>query len=243
MGFRLYDGWSVGAGAAVIVEPIQSAGGIITPPEGYLARLRALCDARGLLLIYDEAQTGLGRAGSNFAFEDEGVVPDLMTLSKTLGGGLPLSALVTGGAIAESAEEKHFGFYTSHVSDPLPAAVGLAIVRLLVGEHLAERAREVGGYLGDRLRELQQRYECIGDVRGRGLLLGVELVEDRHTRRPALDLIDRVTKRCFALGLNINRAGGPYAVWRVAPPLTIETSEIDSAIEILDAALADCGAH
>lgn len=243
VGFELFDSWSVGQGAAVIVEPIQSAGGIIVPPDRYFRRLRELCDARALLLILDEAQTGLGRVGSNFAFEIEGVVPDILTLSKTLGGGIPLSAVVTGGAIAAAAREKRFNFYTSHASDPLPAEVGLAVVRLLVADALADRASRLGDYLIGKLRELQQRYETIGDVRGRGLLLGVELVEDRETKRPALDLIQRVTARCFELGLNINKAGGANAVWRIAPPLTVETRQLDRAVEIVDAAMRECGAH
>lgn len=243
VGFEQFDAWSMGEGAAVIVEPVQSAGGMIVPPEGYLARLKELCAARGMVLIFDEAQTGLGRVGANFGFEVDGVVPDMLTLSKTLGAGVPLSALVTGGAIAEDARRKNFSFFTSHASDPMPARVGLAVVRLLASEHLAERARTMGAYLRAGLDELRQRYEIIGDVRGRGLLLGVELVEDRYTKKPALDLIQKVTSRCLALGLNINKAGGSNAVWRIAPPLTITREEIDSSLGILDTALRDCGAH
>lgn len=243
VGFEMYDSWSVGEGAAVIVEPVQSAGGIVVPPDGYFARLRLLCDARSLVLIYDEAQTGLGRVGANFGFELDGVAPDILTLSKTLGGGVPLAAMVTGGAIAESAREKKFNFYTSHVSDPLPAEVGLAILRLIVADGLAGRAREMGAYLAEQLRGLQQRFEMVGDIRGRGLLLGLELVEDRFSRRPAVDLIQRVTARCLELGLNINKAGGANAIWRIAPPLTIETHEIDRAVEILETGLRECGAH
>jgi 2,2-dialkylglycine decarboxylase (pyruvate) len=243
VGFELFDSWSVGEGAAVIVEPIQSAGGIVVPPDGYLARLREHCDARGMLLIFDEAQTGLGRVGTNFAFEAENVPPDILTLSKTLGAGVPLSAVVTGEAIARSAAERRFGFYTSHVSDPMPAEVGLAVVKLVASDGLAARARMLGAQLTARLRELQQRYEAIGDVRGRGLLIGLELVEDRFTRKPAVDLIQRVTTRALELGLNLNKAGGVNAVWRIAPPLTIEPREIDRAVDILDTALRECGAH
>lgn len=243
VGFEQYDAWSTGQGAAVIVEPVQSAGGMIVPPDGYLARLKQLCAARGMVLIYDEAQTGLGRVGANFGFEIDGVVPDMLTLSKTLGAGVPLSALVTGGEIAEDARRKGFSFYTSHASDPMPARVGLAVVKLLTSERLAERAREIGAYLRAGLDELRQRYEVIGDVRGRGLLLGVELVEDRFNKKPAIDLILKVTARCLELGLNINKAGGANAVWRLAPPLTITREEIDSSLAILDTALRDCGAH
>jgi 2,2-dialkylglycine decarboxylase (pyruvate) len=243
VGFELFDGWSAGAGAAVIVEPIQSANGIIVPPEGYLKRLKELCAARGMLLIFDEAQTGLGRVGSHFAFETEGVVPDILTLSKTLGAGVPLAATVTSDAINADARAKKFSFYTSHVSDPMPAEVGLAVLRLIVSDKLAQRANEVGSYLWDRLTELRQRHEVIGDIRGRGLLIGVELVEDRHSRRPAHALMQQVTTRALQLGLNINKAGGANAVWRIAPPLTIEKHEIDSAIGMLDQALSESTAR
>ncbi|MBL8670836.1 MAG: aspartate aminotransferase family protein [Alphaproteobacteria bacterium] len=243
VGMALYDQWTTGAPAAVIAEPVQSAGGMIVPPDGYFRRLRDHCDARGLALVFDEAQTGLGRVGAMFAFETEGVVPDILTLSKTLGAGVPLSAVVTSDAIGQEARAKGFNFYTSHVSDPLPARVGLAVVRALLAEQLVERAARLGARLRGRLQELAQRYEMIGDVRGRGLLLGVELVEDRHSKRPALDMLLQVTKRCLERGLNVNKAGGANAIWRLAPPLTISEADLDKAMDILDAALRECGAH
>ena len=141
VGVGLADSQSVGAYAAVIAEPVLSVGGIVPLPEGYLARLKGVCEERAMLLILDEAQTALGRVGANFAFEAEGVVPDVLTLSKTLGGGLPLSATVTSAAIEEECYEKGFLHFTSHVSDPLPAEVGLAMLRVLAEERLAERAR------------------------------------------------------------------------------------------------------
>jgi len=239
VGFDMIDVTSVGEEAAVIVEPIQSAGGIIVPPQGYLGRLRELCDQRGILLILDEAQTGLGRVGELFAFESEGVIPDILTLSKTLGGGLPLSAVVASDSVAETARERGFSHYTSHASDPLTATVGLAVVEVILGEKLTERAADVGRYLKDRLCELQRRHEAIGDVRGRGLLLGVEIVTDRTTRKPGHTLIKALTERCFALGLNINRVGGPHTVWRIAPPLTISLEEVDQAIDIMDQAFKE----
>jgi len=239
VGFDMIDVTSVGEEAAVIVGPIQSAGGIIVPPLGYLGRLRELCDQRGILLIFDEAQTGLGRVGKLFAFESEGVIPDILTLSKTLGGGLPLSAVVASDGVAATARERGFSHYTSHASDPFTATVGLAVVEVILGEKLTERAVVVGRYLKDRLCELQRRHEAIGDVRGRGLLLGVEIVTDRKTRKPGHALIKALTERCFALGLNINRVGGPHTVWRIAPPLTISLSEVDQAIDIMDQAFKE----
>ena len=241
VGFEMIDATSVGEEAATIIEPIQSAGGIIVPPKGYLSRLRELCDQRGILLIFDEAQTGLGRTGELFGFTGEGVSPDILTLSKTLGGGLPLSAVITSETIAAAAKDKGFSHYTSHASDPFTASVGLAVVDVILSEELAERAASMGQYLHDHLLELQQRYEAIGDIRGRGLLLGVEIVADRETREPGHELIKLLTDRCFELGLNVNRVGGLHSVWRLAPPLTISKAEIDQAMDIMDQAFREAG--
>lgn len=239
VGFEMIDATSVGEEAAVIVEPIQSAGGIIVPPPGYFDRLRQHCDQRQMLLIFDEAQTGLGRTGDLFGFSHAGTVPDILTLSKTLGGGLPLSAVITSSDIAAAAKDRGFSHYTSHASDPLMASVGLAVVEVILGQNLAQAAASKGEYLWKQLLELQQRHQAIGDIRGRGLLLGVEVVTDRSTRQPGYELIKRLSERCFQLGLNINRVGGNHSVWRLAPPLTITEAEIDQAITILDQALGE----
>lgn len=237
VGFDMIDATSVGEEAAVIVEPIQSAGGIIVPPKGYLTRLRELCDQRGIPLIFDESQTGLGRVGSLFGFEEEGIVPDILTLSKTLGGGLPLSAVITSDTVAQKAKENGFSHYTSHASDPFTATVGLAVVDVILDSDLTKRAENIGKYLMGRLQVLQSKHDVIGDVRGRGLLVGVEIVMDRKTKEPGHALIQALSDRCFQLGLNINRVGGPHAVWRLAPPLTVSEDEIDQAITIMDHAL------
>jgi 2,2-dialkylglycine decarboxylase (pyruvate) len=242
VGFEQVDAQSVGELAAVIAEPIQSSGGIIVPPPGYFPRLKELCEARGMLLILDEAQTGLGRLGANFAFEQVGIVPDILTLSKTLGGGLPLSATVTSDAIEADCHDKGYLQLTSHVADPLPALVGLAVLEVVLRERLAERAAERGARLEAGLRELQQRYEVIGEVRGRGLLLGVELVEDRHSRKPAHELGLAITRRCMELGLSMNIGISPQrgSIWRLAPPLTVSEAEIDEGLTILDRAIQGC---
>jgi 2,2-dialkylglycine decarboxylase (pyruvate) len=242
VGFELVDRQSVGALAAAIVEPILSVGGIVELPPGYLARLKEKCEERGMLLIVDEAQTGLGRVGANFAFEQQGATPDILTLSKTLGAGLPLAATITGAAIEEDCFAKGFLYYTSHVSDPLPAHIGLAVLAVLERDRLAARAAEMGGYLRAGLEALQQRYECIGDVRGRGLLIGVEIVEDRETRAPAPELGAAISRRCLELGLSMNivQLPGLGGVFRIAPPLTVARDEIDSGLEILGQALAEC---
>jgi 2,2-dialkylglycine decarboxylase (pyruvate) len=232
---------SSGRGAAIIVEPIISAGGVLVPPKSFMQALRKAADDRGMLLIFDEAQTAFGRIGTRTGSEFFGVVPDIMTMSKTLGGGLPLAAVSTTAKIEEVLLQKHFTFYTSHVSDPLTAEVGLAVLKVIKEENLIARANEMGGYLRRRFEELQQRYEVIGDIRGAGLLLGVELVTDRASRSPAHELGAMTTRKCFENGLSMNIRRRPErgSVWRIAPPLTVSTDEIDRAVDILDKALRD----
>ena len=239
-GMRMFDMASDGAPAAIIAEPIISAGGVIVPPEGYFTALREMADERGMLLIFDEAQTAFGRIGARTSAEKLGITPDIMSVSKTLGGGLPLSATITSPALEEKAHKAGFTFYTSHVSDPLPAAVGLAVLKTIKTEQLIERTVQMGDYLRAGIDELQQRYEVIGDVRGEGLLIGIELVKDRHSREPHLKLGEVTTQRCFEAGLsmNIRRRPDRGAVWRIAPPLTVSKAEIDRAVTILDEALA-----
>jgi 2,2-dialkylglycine decarboxylase (pyruvate) len=193
-----------------------------------------------MLLVLDEAQTGFGRLGTMFGFEHDDVVPDLLAVSKTLGGGVPLAATLTTAAIEDDAVGKGFLHVTSHVSDPLPAAAGLAVLDVIEEDGLVERARARGDYLLAALRELQARHEQIGDVRGRGLLVGLELVEDRETREPANALGAAVTGECLERGLSMNivRAGSSANCFRMAPPLSITEDEIDLAVSILDESLA-----
>jgi 2,2-dialkylglycine decarboxylase (pyruvate) len=241
LALRMFDMQSTGRGAAIIIEPVISAGGVLVPPRAFLAALREAADARGMLLIFDEAQTAFGRIGTRTGSEFFGVVPDIMTMSKTLGGGLPLAAVSTTAKIEETLFQRHFAYYTSHVSDPLTAEVGLAVLRVIAEEGLVARAQTMGDYLQARMRELQQRYEVIGDVRGLGLLVGVELVTDRQSRQPAHALGAVTTRKCFEKGLSMNIRRRPErgSVWRIAPPLTVSYEEIDRAIEILDASLRE----
>jgi 2,2-dialkylglycine decarboxylase (pyruvate) len=241
LALKMFDMQSSGRGAAIIVEPIISAGGVLVPPKSFMQALRKAADDRGMLLIFDEAQTAFGRIGTRTGSEFFSVVPDIMTMSKTLGGGLPLAAVSTTAKIEEVLHQKHFTFYTSHVSDPLTAEVGLAVLKVIKEENLIARANEMGGYLRRRFEELQQRYEVIGDIRGAGLLLGVELVTDRASRNPAHELGAMTTRKCFENGLSMNIRRRPErgSVWRIAPPLTVSTDEIDRAVDILDKALRD----
>ncbi len=242
LGLQMYDAQSRGAPAAIIIEPIISAGGVLVPPKCFMEGLRNAADERGMLLIFDEAQTAFGRIGETFGAIYHGVTPDIMSVSKTLGGGLALAATITTAEIEQDVHDKGFTFYTSHVCDPLPAHAGLAVLRTIANENLIDRAREMGDYLRGQLAVLQQRHEAIGDIRGAGLLIGVELVEDRHSKAPHHKLGAATTQRCFELGLSMNIRRRPErgAVWRIAPPLTVTREEIDRAIAILDQALDEC---
>ena len=237
--FELLDRQSTGNLAAFIAEPILSSGGILDLPLGYLAALHAKCQERGMLLILDEAQTGVGRTGLMFAFERDSVVPDILTLSKTLGAGLPLSAVMTTDAISAECDARDFLFYTTHVNDPLPAMVGLKVLDIVERDALSARAAAMGARLRAGLQAIQADHANIGDVRGRGLLLGMEFADT--ATMAAADFSDAVTDRALELGLsaNIVRAGNSGGVMRIAPPLTITEDELDLGVSILRAAIED----
>jgi 2,2-dialkylglycine decarboxylase (pyruvate) len=239
--FDLIDAQSVGSLAACIVEPILSSGGVLDLPPGYLAALRDKCHERGMLLILDEAQTGLCRTGEWYAFQRDGVVPDILTVSKTLGAGLPLAAVITSAEIEATAHERGFLFFTTHVSDPLVAAVGNTVLDVLQAGRLDRRAAELGAYLRQGLLALAEHHPVIGDVRGRGLLVGLELVLDRETKETSDELGAAVTRRCLELGLHMNvvQLPGMGGVFRIAPPLTSSAGELDLGLEILDQAIGD----
>lgn len=239
-GFELYDRQSTGAPAAIILESILSSGGVIVPPPGYLKAAAERARQRGMLVIVDEAQTGLGRTGRLFDCSHDDLVPDFVTLSKTLGAGLALSAVITTAEIEDRCFERNFHFYTTHASDPLPAAVGLKVIEIILRDRLAESARAAGERLSQGFAAIMQRYEAVGDVRGRGLLMGVELVKDRRSKDPAPELARRVMARCLELGMSTSVVRGTWGVFRIAPPITITDAEIDLGLSIFEQALGDC---
>ncbi|AFA75803.1 putative aminotransferase [Gordonia polyisoprenivorans VH2] len=240
-GFGLIDAQSVGSLAACIVEPILSSGGVIDLPPGYLAALQRKCRERGMLLILDEAQTGLCRTGDWYAFQRDGVVPDILTLSKTLGAGLPLAATITSAEIEQTAHDRGFLFFTTHVSDPLVAAVGNTVLDVLERDRLDERATAAGKLLREGLRDIARRHAVVGDIRGRGLLQGLELVEPGDPDAGADRLGAAVTRRCFELGLHMNvvQLPGMGGTFRIAPPLTASDAELGLGLEILEQAIAE----
>ena len=227
--------------AAVIAEPLISAGGVIEMPPGYLRALKAGLEERGALLILDEAQTGLGKLGSMYAYQQHGVVPDVMTLSKHFGGGLPISAMVTTDAVAERALEGGLTFGHSHSSDPIACTAGLASLDEILEEDVPAKARAIGARWQAGMESLMQRFPIIGDLRGKGCLQGVELVRDRATKEPAAGEAQDIYRDCLANGLLFSVRGQHGNVLRFVPPFCSSGEQIDRAVSILEGALARHG--
>lgn len=241
-GWSLIDKASCGSLAAVIMEPIMSSGGMIPMPPGYMKAMKRHCEARDMLLIVDEAQTGLGRCGDLFAIQHEQVVPDILTLSKTLGNGLPLSAVVTSNEIAETTNDKGFLFYTTHANDPLPASVGLKVLEIVLRDDLAlvRRANAAGQKLHEGLRHLMSRYACIGAVRGRGLMAGVEIVKNRRVDNAAdITLGKKLSAKMLEMGLSatISARTTFSGCIRIAPPIVIGDEDITWGLGIFEEVL------
>lgn len=182
----------------------------------------------------------LARCGDLFAIEHDDVVPDILTLSKTLGNGIPLSAVVTSNEIDRVCKDKDFLFYTTHINDPLPAAVGDKVLEIVMRDDLVENSRARGRQLHAGLQKLKERYGCIGDVRGRGLMAGVEIVSDRETKAPAVGLGRRLGDRMMELGLwaQLSSHKSFNGVFRVAPPIVITESQVEDGLKILEEAFA-----
>jgi predicted acetylornithine/succinylornithine family transaminase len=208
---------------AVMLEPVQGEGGIYPASPDYLRGVRRVCDARGVLLIFDEVQTGIGRTGHLFAYEHYGVVPDLLTLAKGLGGGVPIGALLARAHVADTLVPGDHG--ATFGGNPLACAAALAVVTTLEAEGLVERAATVGAYLSIRLQELAHRHPVIREVRGLGLMVAVELAGEAAP----------VVEACRARGLLVN-AVKPTAL-RFVPPLIVTQADVDEAVKILDGAL------
>ena len=239
-GWSMIDRQSVGSLAAFIMEPILSTGGILDLPEGYLPRMVAECKKRGMLVIMDEAQTGVGRTGRMFAFEHDGIVPDILALSKTLGCGLPLASVSTTAEIERGCKEAGFLWLTTHLNDPLTAAVGNKVLEIVERDNICKCAAERGAQLRQGLVKLQEKYWCIGDIRGRGLLQGIEIISDVKTRAPGSHLGQIVSDRAMTRGLSCNVVNlpGMGGVFRLAPPVTVTADEIQEGLDILDEAFA-----
>ena len=221
--------------AAIIVEPILSAGGLIVLPDGYLRELRRLADDLGALLIADEAQTGMGRTGRWFGVEHDGVVPDILVVSKGVGGGYPSSAVVTTDAINDAVMTR-VNQFSSHQSDPLGAAATLAVIEIIEREGLVARAEETGEYLRGQLRQLGALRPHLQHVRGRGLMVGFDIVRDPARPGPDATIGRAVEDFCRERGVNFEAIQRNR--FRILPPLTISRTEIDRFVSVLSDALA-----
>lgn len=225
--------------AAFFIEPIQADGGLIVPPEGFLRDLAALCRRHGILLVCDEVKVGLARSGTLHCFEQEGIAPDIVTLGKGLGGGLPVSAAVGPAEIFDAAPA--YSMQTLH-GNPVCASAALAVLAEIEAEGLVAHARDVGGHLAGALRALADRQPLIGNVRGRGLAIGVELVADRATREPATQATALAMARCFELGLVVYCVGMHSNVLEITPPLVLTREEAEEGVAIIAHALEDVAA-
>jgi 4-aminobutyrate aminotransferase len=218
--------------AAILVEPIQGEGGYLVPPDGFLAGLRELCDEHGILLICDEVQSGIGRTGRMFAVEHWGVRPDIVTSAKGLGSGLPIGAVIAKRSIMEHWKRGAHG--NTYGGNPVTCAAAIATIDLVRGEYMASAAR-TGQHFMRRLEEMARDYPCIGEVRGRGLMIGMELVQTDAERTPARELCDRLVTRAYYNGLILLSCG--VSTVRFMPPLSVSEAEIDEAVHWLRTSL------
>jgi len=226
--------------AAVIVEPIQGEGGFVTPPKEYFAKLQAICKKYGTLLIIDEIQSGMGRTGKLFAIDHWGIEPDLITTAKSLAGGMPLSA-VTGRSEIMSVPHPG-GLGGTYGGNPLALSAALAVLKIFTEDGLLNRAEALGVKLKARFEAMQEKYEVIGEVRGKGPMLALELVHDRETKAPAGDLAKKLTKLCFDKGLVILSCGAFGNVVRFLMPLVITDEQLERGLSILEESFSEvCG--
>lgn len=226
--------------AAFIAEPIQGVGGAVEMPMGYLQKAYEHVRAAGGLCISDEVQTGFGRTGNNFwGFENHGVTPDIVTMAKGIGNGCPLGACVTRADIAETLKQRiHFNTFGGN---PVSMAQGLATLNVILDERIQQQAKELGDHLLAGLRDLQKRHAMIGDVRGRGLMVGVELVEDRTTKVPATAKCAAVFERCRELGVLVGKGGLFANTLRIKPPMCITKADLEYLVRCLDIAMGEAG--
>src|ERR1700720_3478230 len=220
--------------AAILVEPIQGEGGYLVPPDSFLPGLRQLCDRHGILLIFDEVQCGIGRTGKMFASQHWGVAPDIMTLAKGLASGLPIGMVVAKRSIMQKWTRGAHG--NTFGGNPLCCAAALATIDLVEREYCAN-AVKVGDYFMRRLRGFADKFAVVGEVRGKGLMIGVELVKDRATKEPAKKLCDALITRAYHNGLILLSCG--QSTVRFMPPLVIDEADVDEAIALLDQSLTE----
>ncbi len=224
--------------AAMFIEPIQGEGGYVVPPDDYFQRLKKILDKYDILLVDDEIQSGMGRTGKWFAIEHWGVTPDIITAAKALASGVPIGATVAKDEIMDWEGGSHANTFGGN---PIACSAGLQVIEVIKEEKLLENATRQGAYLMKRLKEMQQKYPIIGDVRGKGLMIGVEFVKDRETKEPAAQETLDIMNKSFKRGLAIIPAG--TSTMRFAPPLIITHEIIDEGLEIFEGAVKEVAAQ
>jgi 4-aminobutyrate aminotransferase/(S)-3-amino-2-methylpropionate transaminase len=222
--------------AAIVVEPVQGEGGFVAAPPAFLRGVRELCDEHGILLVCDEVQTGFARTGRLFAIEHAGVEPDLITVAKSIAGGLPLSGVLGKAHVMDAPGPGAVG--GTYVGNPVAQAAALAVLDVIEDEGLVERSAAVGGAIRERMERWQQRWPAIGDVRGLGAMVALELVEDPVTKRPAAGLASRVVEEAFARGLLLLKAGVAQNCIRVLVPLVVADGELAEALDVWEEAFS-----
>jgi 4-aminobutyrate aminotransferase/(S)-3-amino-2-methylpropionate transaminase len=221
--------------ACVLIEPVQGEGGFVVPGTGFIPRLAEYCRENGILFVADEVQTGFGRTGKMFGIEWEGVEPDLVTTAKSLAGGLPLSAVTGRAEIMDSIHPGGLG--GTYGGNPLATAAALAVLDTIEAEHLVERAGRIGEVMSGRLHEMAERSSLVGDVRGRGAMVAMELVEDRETKHPAKAAASRIIEESYRQGVIVLKAGTFDNVIRFLPPLTIDEGLLLEGLDVVEKAL------
>ena len=224
--------------AAMFIEPIQGEGGYVVPPDDYFQRLKKILDKYDILLADDEIQSGMGRTGRWFAIEHWGVTPDILTCAKALASGLPLGATIARQELMDWEGGSHANTFGGN---PVACAAALQVIDVIKEEKLMENATRQGAYLMKRLREMQQKYPIMGDIRGKGLMVAVEFVKDPETKEPATQEVEDITNKCFKRGLAIITAG--KSAMRFAPPLIITHDLIDEGLEIFEGAVKEVAAQ
>lgn len=219
--------------AAIIVEPVEGEGGFIVPPKEFIQGLRKICDENNILLIADEVQSGMGRTGKMFAVEHSNVVPDIITMAKSLGGGLPLAAAISRADVVDVVQTGGLG--GTFGGNPVSCVAALKTIEIV--QSLLDNVPKLGSLLMKRLKEIQEKYEAIGDVRGLGLMVGVEFVKDRKTKEPAKELRNKVLSECHKNGLIVLGAGAYHNVVRFLPPLNISEELLNKGVDIFEKAV------
>lgn len=221
---------------AVVIEAVQCDGGDIVPPNGFLKGLEVLCRKHGILFIIDEVKIGFGRTGKFFGFENWDVVPDAVIMAKPMASGQPLSAVVGRKELLNAGTGMHL-FTTA--GNPVASAASLETIKIIKEEKLAENAERAGNYFIEGLKRLKEKYDMIGDIRGKGLVIGVELIKDRESKEPAPELTSKVLFRAYQKGLLFYDSGIHMNVLEFTPPLIVTKEQIDKALKILEQALTD----